>query len=135
MPVNWYWFFLFLRQFIGWARSWQKENPIFKKNTKMITVVKLEKDIAGTDILSIVILKFSHKQELCPVFLVLIDGNLQLNLHYSVLSLGLAICLRIKCNWKLLLNIKEVKKQSPELWSKRWALTTNNKLKKTVMPE
>lgn len=74
----------------------------------MIATIELKRRIVSTRILSIVIHEFQYRQESCPIILLSIDKNMQMNFHHAVLSLGWAICLRIKSDEKLLLNAKKV---------------------------
>lgn len=64
--------------------------------------------MASIRIYYVIVHKFGHKQEPCPIILLQIDEYTKISLYYTVLSLSLAICLWIKCSEELLLNIKKV---------------------------
>lgn len=64
--------------------------------------------ITHTSIFCIIISEFSYKKELGLIILFIINKNLKMNLYYAVLSLSLAIHLRIESNKEPLLNPKEV---------------------------
>lgn len=81
----------------------------------MVVLLKHKKQVAGTHIISNVIRKFSHKEKLCSVFLLLIDKNTQIKTYCAVLFFNLADFLQKKCNGMLLLNFKKVIYQRPEL--------------------
>lgn len=88
---------------------------IFKENTKVVAAIEPKKYIAYTYIFSIIVYKFSHKQELYPVILLSINKNLKICYYFIVLSLSLLISLRVEDCKKLLFNIKVVIKQELEL--------------------
>lgn len=75
---------------------------------KLPAIVKLKKYIASTYIFSIVICKFCHGQEPCPVVLLSINKNTKINLYCAILLHGLAVRLQIEYSGDLLLNVKKV---------------------------
>ena len=62
----------------------------------MIAVVQLKRRMTSAGIFGIVVRKFSHWQQYCPVILLEIDKGSKIGLHGTVLLLGLAVSLRIK---------------------------------------
>ena len=74
----------------------------------MISAVELKKYMANNYIFYIIIYKFHYRQKLCLVILLPIDKLFELSFHYIILSLGLAICLKMKNGKELLLNVKKV---------------------------
>lgn len=74
----------------------------------MIVAVELKKCMSSIHNLSITICKFSHGQVFCSVVLLSIDKNTQISLHYTVLSLGLAVYLWMKYSKELSFNVKKV---------------------------
>ena len=62
----------------------------------MISVVKFLKRMAGASIFGIIISKLYYKKKLCPIILFKINKSLKVDLHYTILSLSLTICLKIK---------------------------------------
>lgn len=72
------------------------------------TIVLLKKCVTGTGIFSIIIDKFSYREESDPIVLFVINKSLGINLHCTILSLGLAIKLRVKSNGEFLLDPREV---------------------------
>lgn len=74
----------------------------------MIGAVELEKRIANIHIFSVIIYKFCHEQELYPVVLLLINKNICISFHRTIMPLGPAVSLRIKYSGNVLFNVKEV---------------------------
>lgn len=74
----------------------------------MITAIQLEKRIADTHILSIIISKLGHWQEHYLVILFEIDKDLEVSLYCTILMFGLAVCLRVEDYRKPLFDSKEV---------------------------
>ena len=62
-------------------------------------------------IFCIIINKFSYRLKLGLVLLFVINKNLEIDLYYTILFLGLTISLGVKIGEKLLLNSKEVIQQ------------------------
>ena len=77
----------------------------------MISTIELKKCMASTGILGIIVNKLCHKKKLCPIILLKVDKNLQIGFHYTILSLSLAICLRVESGKKSLLNVEEIAQQ------------------------
>ena len=69
---------------------------VFERNSWMEVAVEFKRYIAGAGILGIIICKFSHWQEVCPVILILVHKGSEVFLYCAVLSLYLAISLRIE---------------------------------------
>ncbi len=64
--------------------------------------------MTGPTIFRIIISKFSYRKKSGPIILFVIDKNLKIDPHHTVLILGLAISLRIESNEEPLLDPKEV---------------------------
>ncbi len=64
--------------------------------------------MTSTSIFYIIVSKYSHKKESGPIVLFIIDKNLEIGLYCTILSLSLAISLRVKNSEKPLLDPKEV---------------------------
>lgn len=73
----------------------------------MIAVVEFKRRMVSARIFIIVVRKFRHEQEPYPVFLLPVNKKTKISLHYAILSLGLAVCLQIEYNKKLLLNVEK----------------------------
>ena len=71
--------------------------------------------MGGTCILGIVVCELGHGQESCLVVLLLIDKGLEICLHRTILSLYLAIYLRIKGYRQSTFYAEVVAKRKPEL--------------------
>lgn len=84
---------LFFCRFVGRTRSWVKVNFIFITHIGIITVGELKRYMADTHIFNIVIRKFYYKQKPFPIVPFLIDKSKQINFSYTILLLGLAVCL------------------------------------------
>ena len=62
----------------------------------MEAVVEFKKLVASASILGIVVCKFSHWQEACPVILLQVHKGFEVYFHCAVLSLSLAIGLKME---------------------------------------
>lgn len=67
-----------------------------EKNAKIISVIELKKHVTSNNIFGIIINKLCNNKKLNPIILYEIDKSLEVSLDYIILSLYLAICLRIK---------------------------------------
>lgn len=75
------------------------------------TAVKLKRYMTNTDVFYIIVSKFGHRKKLGQIILFVINKNSKIDLHCTILSLGLAISLKIKSSRKLLLDPKKVAEQ------------------------
>ena len=71
----------------------------------MKAAIQLKKSIAGTSILYIVIYEFSHRQQLSPVILIVVDKSPEISFHSAVLSFCLLIRLRVEGDRESLLDV------------------------------
>ena len=62
----------------------------------MIFAIKLKKCVANIDIFGIIISKLCYKKKSCLIILFKVDKNSKISFNCGVLSLSLAICLRIE---------------------------------------
>ena len=62
----------------------------------MISAVELEKRVTGASILDIIISKLSYKKKPYPIILFEVDKAPKVGLHFAILSLGIAICLKME---------------------------------------
>lgn len=74
----------------------------------MVFIVGFEKCVADTYILGIIVYKFSHRQEPSSVVLFLVNKNLKIYSYYLIMSLYLAIYLKIQGGKEFSPNTKEV---------------------------
>ena len=74
----------------------------------MISAVELEKHVAGISIFGIIIGKFCYKKKPYLVIIFKIDKGLKVGFYYTILLLGLTVCLWIKGSRESLLNAKEI---------------------------
>ena len=81
----------------------------------MVAAVQLERRVTGAGVFRIVIGKFSHRKEPCPVVLLEVDEGSELGLHCAVLSLCLAVGLRMEGGGESLLDAWEVAQRRPKL--------------------
>lgn len=75
---------------------------------KIVVAIKLERCIISICILCIIVYKFCYKQESYLVILLLVDKNMWVKFHGTVLPFGLAIFLKIEDYRELLLDVKKV---------------------------
>ena len=71
---------------------------------KMISIIELEKYIAGTNIFGIVIGKFYYKKKLCTIILLKVYKNFQVGFYYIILPYGLAVRILVKSGKEFLFN-------------------------------
>ncbi len=71
-------------------------NILFEKDFEVVATIELEQVVTDAGILGIVIGKFRYWQQLGPIILLLIDKCFEVFFYCTVLSLGLAICLRVE---------------------------------------
>ena len=62
----------------------------------MISAIELEKYVAGIGILGIVVRKLRYKKKPCLIILLKVDKGSEVSFHCTILSLNLAICLRVE---------------------------------------
>ena len=62
----------------------------------MEAAIQHEGSIAGAGICRIIIGKFSYRQKLCPVILLVFNKDLQVGLHCTILRFNLAISLGVE---------------------------------------
>ena len=62
----------------------------------MEAAIQLEGGIAGAGIFRIIIDEFSHRQEPCPVILLVVDKDPEVGLHCTILPFSLAISLGVE---------------------------------------
>lgn len=74
----------------------------------MIIVIKFKKRIIGICNFSIIIYKFCYNKKSSLVILLLFDKCLEVGFYSAILTLNLAICLKIVNSKKFLLNAEEV---------------------------
>ena len=69
---------------------------IFKRNSWIEAAVEFKRRVASADIFGVVLCKLSHWQEACLVILLLVYKGSEVYFHCAVLSLCLAIGLRME---------------------------------------
>ena len=74
----------------------------------MISAIKLKKRVADVGIPSVVIDKLRYKKKPCPIILLKVDKGLEISFHCTILSLRLAVRLRVEGDGEFPLNIKEI---------------------------
>ena len=74
----------------------------------MVAAVQLEKQVASTCILGIIISKLSHEQELSQIILLKIDKSPKIGLHGTLLRLRTTVSLRVKSSGEPPLDAKKV---------------------------
>ncbi len=62
----------------------------------MEAAIQLERGMVGAGVFRIVIGDFRHRQQPCPVFLLIVDEGPEIGLQRTVLPLCLTICLRVE---------------------------------------
>ena len=64
--------------------------------------------MVGANILDIIIDKLCYEKKLYPIILFKVDKNLEIGFYYTILSLNIAVCLRLEGNKEFLLDAKEI---------------------------
>ena len=70
----------------------------------MISVINLEKCMAGGGILGVVIGELCHEKKLCPIILLEVDKSLEVGFYHTILPFDLLVHLRVESSRKFLLN-------------------------------
>ena len=74
----------------------------------MIATVEFERRVAGARILRVVVGEFGHRKEPSPIVLLGIDEGSEIGFHRTILSVGLAIGLRVEGGGEPLLDSQEI---------------------------
>ena len=74
----------------------------------MISAIELEKCVAGAGILGIVVSELCHGKKPCPIILLEVDKGLEVGFHRTILSLSLAIRLRMEGGGESSLDAEEI---------------------------
>lgn len=82
---------------------------IFEWDVDFVSTIELERSTVNAYIFDNIECKFSYWQMFGPVILLLIDKNWKIYLNRIIPSLSLAICLRMRDDGELLLDIEKVK--------------------------
>ena len=77
----------------------------------MIAAVQLKGCVAGAGVFCIIIGKFSHQKEPCPIVLLEVNEGTELGFYCAVFLLGLAISLRVEGCKNFLFDSEEVTKR------------------------
>ena len=64
--------------------------------------------MAGTGILGIIVSKPCHKKKPCPIIVLKVDKGLEVGFDHTILSLNLAVCLRVEGGGKSSLDAEEI---------------------------
>ncbi len=80
----------------------------FVRGLGVETAVYLKRCITGAGIFRIIVSKFRYRKKLGLIVLFVIDKSSEISFHCTVLSLSLAISLKVESNGEPLLNCKEV---------------------------
>ena len=74
----------------------------------MISVIELERCMAGAGIFGIVVSELHYRKKSCPIILLEVDEGLEVGFHRTILRLSLAIRLRIEGGGESLLDAEEI---------------------------
>ena len=74
----------------------------------MISAIELEKYVAGAGIFDIVVSKLHYKKKPCPIILLEVDKDSEIGFYYTILSLSLAIRLRVESGRESPLDAEEI---------------------------
>ena len=74
----------------------------------MIFAIELKKCMAGAGILGIVVSKLRYGKKPCPIILFKVDKGSEVGFHRTILSLSLAVRLRVEGGGKSPLDVEEI---------------------------
>ena len=74
----------------------------------MISAIELERCVAGAGIFGIVVSKLRHGKKPCPIILLKVDKGSEVGFHRTILSLSLAVCLRVEGGRESPLDAEEI---------------------------
>ena len=74
----------------------------------MISAIELERCVASTSILGIVVSDLCHEKKPCPIILLKVDKSSEVSFHGTILPLSLAIYLRVEGDGESPLDIEEI---------------------------
>ncbi len=71
-------------------------NILFERDSGVVATIEFERGMIGAGIFGIIVGKFRHWQQFCPIILLPIDKWSEVRFYHTVLSLDLTICLRVE---------------------------------------
>ena len=74
----------------------------------MISAIELEKYVAGTSILGIVVSELCHGKKSCPIILLKVDKSLEVGFHCTILPLSLVVRLWVEGDGESPFDAKEI---------------------------
>ena len=74
----------------------------------MISAIEFEKCVAGAGIFSIVVSKLCHEKKPCFIILLEVDEGSEVGFYYIILSLNLAVRLRVESDRESSLDVEEI---------------------------
>ena len=74
----------------------------------MISAIELERCVAGTGILGIVVSELRHRKKSCPIIMLKVDKGSEVSFHRTILPLSLAVCLRVEGGGESPLDAEEI---------------------------
>ena len=85
------------------------EITVFRiENARIISAIKLEKCVAGTSVLGIVIGKLCHEKKPCRIILLKVDKGSEIGFDCTILLFGLLVRLGIKSGNEFLLDTYKI---------------------------
>ena len=74
----------------------------------MISTIELKRCVTGAGILGIVVSKLRHGKKPCPIILLEVDEGSEVGLYRTILSLNLAVRLRVEGGGESPLDAEEI---------------------------
>ena len=74
----------------------------------MISVIELEKCVAGAGIFGIIVGELCHEKKLCSIILLEVDKGLEVGFYCIILPLSLAVCLLVESGEESLFDVKKI---------------------------
>ena len=99
----------------------------------MVDTIQLKRCVTRTGVFRVIVGKLYHREESCPIILLLIHKSPKVSFDVTVLLLRLTVCLKVKRGGKFFFDAEEVAEREPELGRQNRSLVTNNKVKKAVI--
>lgn len=88
-----------------------------------------------TGVFCIIVRKFGYKQRSCLVALLVVDIGLEVDLHSTILSVNLTICLSMEGGRESLFDLQEITQGKPEFRSENWLSVANNEIWQSLISD
>ena len=98
----------FLSQLISYFGPREGVDVFFVGNIYVVPVVELKRHVPYIGVFCVIISKFCHEKEPCPIVLLIINENFKVNFYCAILLLRLSVSLSVKSSIELLFDAQKV---------------------------